>query len=153
MAQVAHHPDLVQGVISSVAHPSTHTTVTAVETQLTWTMSEPKTAPVPLAGLLHSLLAKQAPWSSTQIQWPRVTQQAESPKVQNRASTAASIMSTSRWSSSLLLLLLHHHHHQCLSTRSHSPEVCHPLPLHTLRTQNVPTAQGTAQKTLTSPVS
>lgn len=148
MAQVAHHHDLVQGVINSVAHQPIHTAVTAIETQLMWTMSEPKTALVPLAGLLHSLLAKQAPWSWTQIQSPRVMQQAESPKGQNRASTAASTMSMARWSSTLPL-----HHHQCLSTRSHSREGCHLPPSRTLPTQTVPAAQGTAQRTQTSPVS
>lgn len=61
--QVARHPDPVQGVISSVARQSTRTAATAIETQLTWKTSEPKTAQVPLAGLMHSRLAKQAPLS------------------------------------------------------------------------------------------
>lgn len=150
VGSVGHHPGPAQGATSSVDHQSTHTAATAVETQLMWT-SEPKTAPVPLAGLLHNLLAKQAPLSLTQTQWPRVTQLAESPKGQNRASTAASITSTALWSSTRPLH--HHHHHQCLSTKSHSQEGCHPPPSRILPTQNMPTAQGTAQKTPTSLVS
>lgn len=61
--QAARHPDPVEGVTSSVAHRSTPTAVTAIETQLTWKTSEQKTAQVPPAGLLHNLLAKQAPLS------------------------------------------------------------------------------------------
>lgn len=150
VGSVGRHPGPAQGVTSSVAHQCTHTATTTVETQLTWT-SESKTAPVPLAGLLHSLLAKQAPLSLTQTQWPRVTQLAESPKEQNRASTAASTMCTALWSSTRPFH--HHHHHQCLSTKSHSQEGCHPPPSRILPTQNVPAVQGTAQRTPTSLVS
>lgn len=59
--QAAQHPDPVQGLTSSVALQATHTAATAIETQLTWKTSGPKTAQAPLAGLTPSRLAKRAP--------------------------------------------------------------------------------------------
>lgn len=152
MAQVALHPDRAQGVINSVARQSTHTVATAVGIQLMWKMSEPKTVPVPLVGLLHKQLprsqqAKQVPWSWILMQLPRDMQWAESPKGPSRTSTAATSTATARWSSTPS------HHRQCLSTRSHSLGGCLLPPSHTLPTQNVPAAQGTAQRTQTSLVS
>ena len=81
--------------------------------------------------------------------WPRVTQQAGSPRGQNRASTAASTMPTARWSSTRH----RHRHRQCLSTRSHGPRGCPPHPSRTPPTQSTPAAHGTARRTQTSPVS